>query len=457
MGRGTVLALVLLGGCVRLGYDAPPGGDVRRGDGAAETSVDLSLIDAVADSLADLAGDAGSDATVPPWTLSLPEDCSAATWPTTASTVKVSPSMSLAGAIQAAGPDTTLLLDPGTHPLPQGALLGTERVILRGTGGDRSKVIIDGQGATTALTISASHVIVADLTIAGAERHAVEVDPAAPTIRGVVLFNLAMKDTRGDFIGTATTSGYADDGVVGCLEMVLTDAHRATLGSSCETVGIDLQAARGWRIYGNRIEGTWCPDVQVGAIQVRAGSRDTVIERNRILDAWAGIRVGIMSDALGSGRTYSDGGCNGPTTGQVDNYGGIIRNNFVAIRAGVKHDSGIMVWNSCDTEVVHNTVFSAVEPFSSIEWRYPNTNATVQNNLVSHTLRERNGASALEQANITGATDGWFKDVGAGDLHLSSAAAAALDKGASLAAGVCTEDIDLQPRGTPPDVGADEL
>jgi hypothetical protein len=432
MGR-PVLLLAMLGfaGCVRAGFQEA---DARPADAAAESA------------------QPSRDAALP-WGLMLPEDCSRAHWPVTAHTVKVAPQTSLLAAIQTAGPDTTLLLEPGTHALPKGAWITTPRLILRGSGGDRSQVTIDAQGADVGIGVSAPQVVVADLTITNAASDAVHVwTESGPTISGIVLYNLALRDASGHLVHIHN----ADHGVVGCSSMIVTDGFRSGLGTHCQVLGVALGAARGWRIFGNHIAGVWCAGSHVGAIQLRDGTRDTIIERNQILDPGLGIRAGLATTSAPSGRTYPDP-CSVPATTYVDNIGGIIRNNFIAVRAGVNHDSGIAVWNSCDTVVVHNTVFSAVTPFSSIEWRFSNTNATVQNNLVSHNLVGRDDATAVQQANVPGAQAAWFADTSAGDLHLAAAATAAIDKGAVLVAGLGLEDIDRQPRADgKPDVGADE-
>jgi len=103
--------------------------------------------------------------------------------------------------------------------------------------------------------------------------------------------------------------------------------------------------------------------------------------------------------------------------------------------------------------VLHNTVASTQSPFSSIEWRWPNTDAEVTNNLVSHNLRERDGASASLAGNLEDAPLSLFVDGAGGDLHLAESAGSAIGQGVN--AGVAT-DIDGQIRDSDPDIGADE-
>ena len=102
----------------------------------------------------------------------------------------------------------------------------------------------------------------------------------------------------------------------------------------------------------------------------------------------------------------------------------MIRNNFVAaadpdlLASDSGFDAGIAVEQARFVRVVHNTVASTAAPFSSIEWRWQNTQAGVTNNLVSHMLRSRDGAQASLAGNIQDAPTAWFRSVAEADLHL---------------------------------------
>jgi hypothetical protein len=107
--------------------------------------------------------------------------------------------------------------------------------------------------------------------------------------------------------------------------------------------------------------------------------------------------------------------------------------------------------------VLHNSVVSTQAPYSSIEWRFSGTTATVTNNLVSHNLRPRDGAQASTAGNVEQAPLSLFVDASKGDLHLLPDAAAAIDQGAPVEGGLVTDDIDGDARSGAFDVGADEL
>ena len=100
-----------------------------------------------------------------------------------------------------------------------------------------------------------------------------------------------------------------------------------------------------------------------------------------------------------------------------------------------------------------------LDPFSSIEWRFSNTQAEITNNLASYRLLERDGASAVLNGNLENAPLSLLSNPLDGDLHLRSDASLAIDQGSVVLAGLADKDIDGDPRpaGFGRDIGADEL
>ncbi|MCP4418724.1 MAG: hypothetical protein GY805_19070, partial [Chloroflexi bacterium] len=148
--------------------------------------------------------------------------------------------------------------------------------------------------------------------------------------------------------------------------------------------------------------------------------------------------------------------------GYVDHYGGIIRNNFVfANRSELfvseyGFDCGICLWQACGAQAFNNSVVSTQTPFSSIEWRFDNSDVEIRNNLVSHNLRDRGGTAVLSN-NLEDAPLSLFVDGVNGDLHLLQTAVTAIDQAITLAE--VTDDVDGNGRysGAAPDIGADEF
>jgi hypothetical protein len=368
---------------------------------------------------------------------------------------------SLQSILDAALPGDTIQLADGVYSLAQTLVLRTPGITLRSKSGNREGVVIDGRYAVNdLLLIQRSDVTIADLTVMRSYWHLVHVVPSGSALTGTTLHNLRAVDGGEQFVKVNPAGGqYADNGVIRCSSLELTDTGRAYVRNNCYTGGIDLHQARGWQISANVVSGFWCASgLSEHAIHAWTGSRDTVVDRNTIVNSARGIGLGLGSS--GTGRTYSDAPCSGAT--YVGHYGGAITNNIVVVNdarvfaSGYGFDTGISLEQSCETNVLHNTVASTSAPrSSSIEWRFANTTAAIANNLVTHSLVPRDGARATLGGNVTGAPLSLFVDVAGADLHLLPAATMAIDKAAPLATPLPT-DVDGEIRGSAADVGADE-
>jgi hypothetical protein len=391
--------------------------------------------------------------------------------PATGPTIVVAPSQaaSLRGIVAGAASGTTVLLQDGVWLMDQGdatsrLVFATPGVTLRSASGNRDAVVLDGGYDTNELiSIYASDVTIADLTLRRAWEHPIHVSGTTDAITGVRLHNLRIVDPgeQAIKINPGSATGFADFGVIECTDIGLTDVGRGFVRNSCYTGGIDGHQAWGWQVRRNRIEGFWCETgLSEHGIHFWTGSRDTVVEENVIVDCARGIGLGLGSS--GAGRTYPDNPY--PGVGYLGHIDGTVRNNFVAaarpelFASQYGFDAGIALEQARGAIVAHNTVASTVAPFSSIEWRFGNTLVELSNNLVTHNLREREGnPQATQIGNITAASAGWFADIAGGDLHLVGPTLPPIGAGVPLAAGVADRDIDHQPRRSPPDVGADEF
>ena len=387
--------------------------------------------------------------------------------------VHVSTVPALVGAVDGATSGDTILLADGTYDLDGQALwIYVPGVTLRSASGSRDAVVVDGHYVISEIvTVAASNVTVADLTLRRARTHPIHVvsTDGGDTLN-TRIYNVHIVDPGQQAIKInphAAQVHYADGGEIACSHIELTDAGRPwvwTINGSCYTGGVDAHQARDWTIRDNRIEGFWCDSgLAEHGIHMWRGCRDTVVERNVLVDDARGVGFGLATS--GAARTYTDDPCPG-VSGYVDHYGGVIRNNVAfagdsaLFASEYGFDCGICLWQACGARALHNTVYSAnvARSFSSIEWRFSNTHAEIANNLVNYAMMERNGASATLSGNVANAQPVWFVDAGAGDLHLLAAAAPAIDQGEALPAGLCDDDLDGDPRPIGParDVGADE-
>ena len=389
--------------------------------------------------------------------------------PPSGATIEVLPAQAddLRAIVSTAASGTTILLHDGFYDMSGGDAVSrlvftTPGVTLRSLSGERESVVLDGAYQTSELvSILASDVTVADLTLRRAYDHPVHVSGDGVPITGVRLYNLRLVDPGQQAVKVNPIGGgWVDDGRLECSSLELTDVGRTQIRDNCYTGGIDAHAARGWIVRRNRISGFWCPvGLSEHAIHFWKASRDTLVEGNAILDCARGIGFGL--GATGEGRSYPDHPYPGiPYLGHID---GLIRANFVAaadadlFASEFGFDAGIAIEQAREVTVVHNTVASTSAPFSSIEWRFADTLATVANDLVSHNLRARDGAQATLAGNLDAAPPGWFVSIAAGDLHLAGAALPPVGGGVALPPGVAGDDFDGQPRDAGPDVGADEL
>ncbi|HTP11232.1 MAG TPA: hypothetical protein VMP08_23415 [Anaerolineae bacterium] len=381
--------------------------------------------------------------------------------------VNVSTVQQLEDAVNAATSGTTILIANGTYNLDGVYLrIAAPNVTLRSASGDREAVILDGNYVTTEIIqIVASNVTVADLTLREAYYHPIHV-MSGDTIHtlNTLIYNVHLIDPgeQAIKINPATDGYYTDNGVIACSHIELTDAGRPNIRNNCYTGGIDAHQSRGWIIRDNLIEGFWCSSgLSEHGIHLWRGCRDTTVERNILKNNARGIGFGLVTS--GNGRTYPDNVCPA-ASGYVDDYGGVIRNNFVYANSAslfsseYGFDCGICVWNSCNARILHNTVYSTdpAYTFSSIEWRFSNTTATLINNLVNGQMRERDGAQGTLSNNVTTAQASWFVNASTGDLHLQPIATLVIDKVAVPAEVNDDIDGDLRPIGSAADIGADE-
>ncbi|MDY7042386.1 MAG: hypothetical protein SVX38_16140, partial [Chloroflexota bacterium] len=390
--------------------------------------------------------------------------------PPTGNVVNVSSVIELQNAVNTATPGDTILVADGIYNL-NGVYLRFDvpDVTLRSASGNREQVVLDGNYVTTEIAqIVASNVTIADLTLREAYYHPIHVmsTDGSDTVN-TLIYNVHVIDPgqQAIKINPGVEGYYPDEGTIACSHIELTDAGRPqvwNINGSCYTGGVDAHQAQDWVIRDNLIEGFWCTNgLSEHGIHLWRGCRDTLVERNELRDNARGIGFGL--EASGSGRTYADDPCPGAGGGYVDHYGGIIRNNFVfASRSELfsseyGFDCGVCLWQACGAQVVHNTVASTQDPFSSIEWRFDHTDVDIVNNLVTYRLLDRGGTAHL-LGNLEHQPLSLFVDGPGGDLHLAATATVAIDWAVSVAAGLCDDDFDgdVRPIGSARDVGADE-
>jgi len=387
----------------------------------------------------------------------------------TAVTVGPSEADALVSMVRDAAPGTTFLLEDGTYTFSGGdeasrrLQIRAEGVTLRSASNDAEAVIIDGEYLTNEiLTVQASNATVAHVTITRAVDHPIHVTPGdAGDVVGTRLYGLRIIDGGEQFVKinpNGARDAYVDDGVVECSLFRMTDGGRPNVErdpGGCYTGGIDAHSARGWEVRNNRFEDIYCAGEGLAehAVHFWSASRDTVVENNVILGCARGVGFGLVES--GATRDYDDDPY--PGVGYVGHYDGIIRNNVI-FADHAHYDTGIELAQARGVRVYHNTVWStdaATGFFSSIDYRFTNTDAAIRNN-VTRRITQRNGATGTVDHNLEGVEASLFEDVGARDFHLAPGADSAIDQGVELEGAGLDMDGEAHDAGEAPDIGADE-
>jgi hypothetical protein len=315
-------------------------------------------------------------------------------------TIRVRPAQAgrLAAIVSGAPAGAMILLADGTYRVRSTLVVSRDGVTIRSLSGRPGAVVLDGAYATGDLVaVAASDVTIAELTLTRTRYHLVHIVPkdGGPTIRRVRLHRLRLVDGAEQFVKinpNAARRAFVDVGRVECSSFRLTDRGRPHVPSDslpCYTGGIDAHGARGWIVRLNRFENIRCAEgLAEHAVHFWTGSRDTLVERNTIVDCARGIGFGL-GERTDWARRYTDQ----TGEGYVGHYGGIIRNNVVvAGRPGM--DTGIGLEQARRARVYHNTVYAgsrAAGYFSSLDYRFSNTTAEIRNNLVTR-ITARDGA-----------------------------------------------------------------
>lgn len=168
--------------------------------------------------------------------------------------------------------------------------------------------------------------------------------------------------------------------------------------------------------------------------------------------------LGQGIDALA--RSYPDTPCGGIVAqhfqGAVHNTVVWAKDSGLAASAGGIVD-GIAVENSCEVEILHNTVHLGASPTDgSIIHRYANTSGIVANNLTHNTIRRQDGAVTVSNHNIENMPDNTWVSIGTGDFHLAPATVDPIDAGDPQWLTSVPQDVDGHDRAPTPDAGIDE-
>ncbi len=357
--------------------------------------------------------------------------------------VKVSSVTQLVAAVKAIKSDTTIELAAGTYKLPSTlAIAGAFRNIgLRGATTNAGNVVIVGPGLTATkgaldgirTSGGVTGITVANLTLKSF--------PGTPVVlqdtHQAVLHNVRVHGDGRFVRGLSTISG--KPALAGTIQYsrFYYEGARTDYRS-----GIDLERAASWRIrYNVFSNATPTSKQRLGATIVAwRESSHTIVEGNTFVNCAREIVLGMAK------------------TSPNPHSGGFVRNNMIVRTTAVKGASaGISVLDSPGTTVVYNTLLLRGTGPRAIEYRYPDTTKTiVANNLSDGPVQALDGATGVEDTNVTTATASWFASPATGDLRLLSTATVPMDSAAAVGRVADDHGGQARPYGAGPDVGADE-
>jgi hypothetical protein len=360
--------------------------------------------------------------------------------------VNVSSEGELQAAVASLSSGTTIVLAAGTYTLTSTIWInGTfADVTIRGATNNRDDVVLVGPGMTNGnygnvpygiwVGGNVQRVLIANLTIRDVYYHPVifNAGTQAPHLYNVRLLNAGQQFVKSNPDGAGAG---VNDGIVEFSVFEYTTTSRDEY-----TNGVDVHTGTNWVIRNNLFRNIRAPEGQLAgpAVLMWNGSTGTITDGNTFMNCQREIAYGLVE------RTPND------------HSGGVIRNNFIYRASGTYGDVAIGVFDSANTQVLHNTILLSSTYASPIEYRFANTvGVNITNNLLDGQIQARDGASAAVTNNYTGASAAMFISPSAGDLHLQPTASNAIDRG--VAAGVSTDwDGQARPAGAAPDIGADE-
>ncbi len=385
-------------------------------------------------------------------------------------TVGVSTVAGLLQAMQEAQPGQTILVADGHYFLPRYAEIRASNVTLRGASGRRERVILDGarsqHGELLGLR-ACSGVTIADLTIQNVKWNGLKINSETNvqqvTIYNCIFHNVWQRGIKGVKVPAENreTLRPKQCRIEYCLfyndrPKQLSD-DPADIAQGNYIAGIDVMYAKDWLIRANVFVGIQGRTYEGrGAIFLWFDAQGCVIERNIIIDCDVGLQLGNPHRA--DGVQYHCVGC-------------VARNNFIT-RAP---EAGIVTVYTKDCRLLHNTIH---DPHSRlgrlIRTVFANDGLVVANNLLSGpSLRNESDSDIRFTNNLVKDMTDAFVDPAHGNLHWKEPGVARsvpvrvpsglpVQGNQETPDGVTTnaevaDDIDGQPRGARPNLGADEI
>lgn len=389
--------------------------------------------------------------------------------------IEVSPGDDIREIVLNANEGSTILFNSGHYKIPQTIYVNQSNITLISKARHRDSVVLDGNMGGSPLDASnftnevlalrGSNATIAHLSICHARHHGIHAYPsssASDKVRNIHLYDLHVFDCGQQLIkvnsnGNTNNLQWVDEGLLECSLIEFQDnSVMQEEPNYFYTGGIDVHGGENWIIRQN-----WFKNIEresklmEHAVHFWNKSRGTLVENNYFINTYRAVGFGMKTEENGTiERHYPDGLGDTP---YFDHIGGIVRNNVIYNEEGIHLESGVELSNVHDVKVYNNTVISAETPFSSIEYRWPNTTVDLKNNICSHSIKERNSASATAEANLINAPVTLFENPGNYNFHLKDDATTAIGQGVTIPDSLFGVDMDGQKPDTSWEIGADQI
>lgn len=359
--------------------------------------------------------------------------------------VNVATVAQLQNAVAAMASNTTVVIAPGTYNLSSTLYVNGafSNVGIRGATNNRDDVVLVGKGMSVEGGVpfgiwvggDVRGITIANLTIRDVYYHPIILNAGtqSPLIHNVRLVNAGQQFVKANPDGAG---GGVDNGVVEYSVIEYT-----TTSKDDYTNGVDVHTGDNWVVRHNLFRNIRAPQGQLAgpAILMWNGSTNSLVDGNTFVDCQREISLGLMD------RTPDD------------HRGGVIRNNFIYRSPAVSGDTAVLVADSANTQVLHNSILLSGTYANAIEYRFAGSSGVVvANNALDASVAARDGAAGTASGNYTTASAALFVNAPAGDLHLKVTSIALIDKVSSVPSAAAADwDGDPRPAGST-DIGADE-
>ena len=372
-----------------------------------------------------------------------------------ATVVPVSDASSLRTAIDNAAPGTEIVLAAGTYDVVGNLLCDTpgtaaQPIVVRAATPHTALIRFD---ALEGFKVSEAYWRFEGLDIEGACADDSNCEHAFHLF-GAAEFTVIRDNRVRDFNAQIKSGGVLVGGVMQFPDDVLIERNELydtrPRNTSNPVTKIDVVGGRRWIVRANTIHDyeKALGDTISYAAFLKGNSRDGLFERNLVRcarDFSGGVRLGLSFGGGGTGTQFCE-----DATCPPEHQNGIMRNNIVVSCS----DVGIYLNSALNSRIQHNTLYAT----SGIDVRFAASTADLRNNVLSGSIRNRDGGTSTQSGNLAQVSNAsfaaWYAAPAAADFRLLDGSAI-VNQG--VAAPLVTDDFCGAARGDgQPDIGAVE-